>query len=111
MPTNINEVQKRDRVLLLAMSAVLLLVAAGLTNALYAQAAKPTIAIFSGSNATLQHSRELITSNKARGKYGLPLLKNRDGSPLRFDSLRPQRLAAPVTVYIEAFSAHPLESD
>jgi hypothetical protein len=30
---------------------------------------------------------------------------------MRFDVLRPQRLAAPVTVYIEQFSAHPLERD
>jgi hypothetical protein len=30
---------------------------------------------------------------------------------MRFDALRPQRLAAPVTVYIEQFSAHPLERD
>jgi hypothetical protein len=29
----------------------------------------------------------------------------------RFDVLRPQRLAAPVTVYVEQFSAHPLEAD
>jgi L-asparaginase len=36
---------------------------------------------------------------------------NADGSPLRFDVLRLQRLAAPVTVYIEQFSAHPLERD
>lgn len=28
-----------------------------------------------------------------------------------FDALRPQRLAAPVTVYVERFSAHPLEGD
>lgn len=34
-----------------------------------------------------------------------------DGSPARFDVLRPQRLAAPVTVYVEQFSAHPLETD
>jgi L-asparaginase/Glu-tRNA(Gln) amidotransferase subunit D len=27
------------------------------------------------------------------------------------DALRPQRLAAPVTVYVEQFSAHPLEAD
>ena len=31
--------------------------------------------------------------------------------PLRYDVLRPQRLAAPVTVYVEQFSAHPLEAD
>jgi len=30
---------------------------------------------------------------------------------LRHDALRPQRLAAPVKVYVEQFSAHPLESD
>ena len=30
---------------------------------------------------------------------------------MRFDVLRPQRLAAPVTVYVEQFSAHPLERD
>jgi hypothetical protein len=30
---------------------------------------------------------------------------------MRFDALRPQRLAAPVTLYIEQFSAHPLEGD
>jgi hypothetical protein len=81
------------------------------TMAIDAQVAKPKIAIFSGPNATIQHGLELITSNKAREKYGLPLLTDRQGRPLRFDSLRAQRLAAPVTVYIEAFSAHPLEQD
>jgi hypothetical protein len=30
---------------------------------------------------------------------------------MRFDVLRPQRLAAPVTVYVQQFSAHPLERD
>ncbi|MGH3070459.1 MAG: asparaginase domain-containing protein [Streptosporangiaceae bacterium] len=34
-----------------------------------------------------------------------------DGRPLAVDSLRLQRLAAPVIVYVEAFSAHPLEAD
>jgi hypothetical protein len=29
----------------------------------------------------------------------------------RFDALRPQRLAAPAKVYVEQFSAHPLEQD
>jgi L-asparaginase/Glu-tRNA(Gln) amidotransferase subunit D len=72
---------------------------------------KPCIAIFSGPTATIQNSEPLVTSNKAREKYELPLLKNSDGSPIRFDVLRPQRLAAPVTVYIEQFSAHPLERD
>ncbi len=30
---------------------------------------------------------------------------------MRYDALRPQRLAAKATVYVEQFSAHPLESD
>lgn len=72
---------------------------------------KPKIAVFSGPTATIQNSEPLVTSNKAREKYGLPLRRHADGSPMRFDALRPQRLAAPVTVYIEQFSAHPLERD
>jgi hypothetical protein len=73
--------------------------------------AKPRIAVFSGPTATIQNTEPLVTSNKARARYGLPLRTNADGSPVRFDVLRPQRLAAPVTVYIEQFSAHPLERD
>ena len=72
---------------------------------------RPKIAVFSGPTATIQNSEPLVTSNKARHKYGLPLRINPDGSPRRFDALRPQRLAAPVTVYVEQFSAHPLERD
>jgi hypothetical protein len=72
---------------------------------------KPRIAHLAGSNATIQNSPPLVTSNKARAKYDLPLLTNPDGSPARFDVLRAQRLAAPVTVYVEQFSAHPLERD
>jgi hypothetical protein len=72
---------------------------------------QPKIAVFSGPTATIQNSEPLVTSNKAREKYGLPLRTNPDGNPWRFDALRPQRLAAPVTVYIEQFSAHPLERD
>jgi hypothetical protein len=74
-------------------------------------AAKPRIAHFAGPNATIQNSPPLVTSNKARQKYGLPLKAGPDGSPLRFDVLRAQRLAAPVTLYVEQFSAHPLERD
>jgi hypothetical protein len=72
---------------------------------------KPRIAVFSGPTATIQNTEPLVTSNKAREKYGLPARSHADGSPIRFDVLRPQRLAAPVTVYIEQFSAHPLERD
>src|SRR6266487_4142369 len=73
--------------------------------------ARSCIAHFAGPNATILNSPPLVTSNKARGKYGLPLVTNPDGTPTRFDVLRPQRLAAPVTVYVEQFSAHPLERD
>ena len=72
---------------------------------------RPRIAHFAGPNATIQNSPPLVTSNKARKKYGLPPLANPDGTPARFDVLRPQLLAAPVTVYVEQFSAHPLERD
>jgi L-asparaginase len=72
---------------------------------------RPRIAHFAGPNATIQNSPPLITSNKARKKYGLPLLTHQGGTPARFDVLRPQRLAAPATVYVEQFSAHPLERD
>jgi L-asparaginase len=72
---------------------------------------KPRIAVFSGPTATIQNSEPLVTSNKAREKYGMPARNNSDGSPMRSDVLRAQRLAAPVTVYVEQFSAHPLEKD
>jgi len=72
---------------------------------------KPRIAYLSGANATISNSPPLVTSNKARALYGLPPKTNPDGSAPRFDVLRPQRLAAPATVYVEQFSAHPLEAD
>jgi L-asparaginase len=72
---------------------------------------KPRIAVFSGPTATIQNSEPLVTSNKAREKYGLALRTNPDATPMRFDVLRAQRLAAPVTVYIEQFTGHPLERD
>jgi hypothetical protein len=72
---------------------------------------RPRIAVFSGPTATIGNSPPLVTSNQARLRHGLAPLLNPDGSTPRYDVLRPQRLAAPVTVYIEAFSAHPLEAD
>jgi L-asparaginase len=69
------------------------------------------IAVFSGPTATIQNTVPLVTSNKAREKYGLPARAHEGGTPLRFDHLRPQRLAQPVTVYVDQFSAHPLERD
>src|SRR5918999_5221911 len=76
-----------------------------------AQSQRAKIAVFSGPTATIQNSEPLVTSNKAREKYGLPPRTQPDGTPFRFDVLRPQRLAAPVTVYVEQFRAHPLERD
>ena len=61
---------------------------------------KPKIAVFSGPTATIQNSEPLVTSNKARAQHGLPPRTNPDGSPMRFDGLRPQRLAATVKVYV-----------
>jgi len=72
--------------------------------------AKPRIAVFSGPTATIGNSPALITSNKARRKYGLPLMTDEEGR-LKPDVLRVQRLAAPAVIYIEAYSAHPLEID
>jgi L-asparaginase len=72
---------------------------------------KAKIAHLSGPTATIQNTPPLVTSNKARRKYGLPPRSNPDGSPQRFDVLRAQRLAKPATVYVDCFSAHPLESD
>jgi len=88
-----------------------LLLASSLPGVARSQQQKPKIAVFSGPTATIQNSPPLITSNKARSLRGLPLLTDPDGSPRRFDHLVPQRLAAPVEVLIEQFSAHPLEED
>jgi L-asparaginase len=69
------------------------------------------IAHLAGPTATIQNTPPLVTSNKARARHGLPLLEHADGTPAKFDVLRAQRLAAPVTIYVEQFSAHPLEAD
>jgi L-asparaginase len=75
-----------------------------------AMSAKPRIAVFSGPTSTIQNNEPLTTSNKAREQYGLPLKKDAEGDVL-MDWPRYQRLAAPVTVYVEMFTAHPLEAD
>ncbi len=72
---------------------------------------KTRIAHLAGPTATIQNTPPLVTSNKARRKYGLPPRKNPDGTVPVFDGLRAQRLAAPAKVYVEQFSAHPLEAD
>jgi hypothetical protein len=72
---------------------------------------KIRIAHLAGPTATIQNTPPLVTSNKARLRRGLAPLLASDGSALAFDPLRAQRLAAPVKVYVEQFSAHPLEAD
>src|SRR3981081_4788028 len=74
-------------------------------------AQKTRIAHLAGPNATIQNPPPMVASTQARAKHQLPVLPNPDGIPARFDVLRPQRLAAPVTAYVEQFSAHPLEAD
>ena len=71
----------------------------------------PGIAVFAGPTATVLNTDPPVTSKKAREKYGLPPLHDWFGRPVTTDTLYYQRLAAPVTVYVEQFSAHPLESD
>ncbi|MBX9842694.1 MAG: asparaginase domain-containing protein [Xanthobacteraceae bacterium] len=75
------------------------------------QSNKTRIAHLAGPTATIQNTPPLVTSNKARARHGLPLLKDVDDAPLKHDALRAQRLAAPAKVYVEQFSAHPLEAD
>jgi L-asparaginase len=72
---------------------------------------KIRIAHLAGPTATIQNTPPLVTSNKARRQHGLPTRQTPLGEPLRYDALRAQRLAAPATVYVEQFSAHPLERD
>lgn len=63
---------------------------------LHAGGGLPRIAVFSGPTATIQNTPPLLTS---------------EGSGGRRDTLRAQRLASPAVVYVEQFSAHPLEAD
>jgi hypothetical protein len=96
-----------------AAATALLCVAAALGGTLVTaqdRSTRPRIAVFSGPNATIQNDKPLVTSNKAREQHGLPLLRDGSGQPL-VDWPRYQRLAAPVTVYVEMFTAHPLEAD
>ncbi|MDA4111531.1 MAG: asparaginase domain-containing protein [Thaumarchaeota archaeon] len=65
---------------------------------------QPSIAIFSGPNATIANSPPLVTSNKSR-------LPGERKIPGRYDHLVPQLLYESVTVKIRKFTAHPLEKD
>jgi hypothetical protein len=93
---------------------ILLMVLTPLTllgSATTVAAERVRIAVFSGPRATIQSSPPLVTSNKARQKYGLPLIEQSEFNIVGFDHLVPQRLAKPVEVLIEAHTAHPLEKD
>lgn len=103
--SNVGRVERRSVGLLTSIMACSLVMASPAWSA-----DKPKIAIFSGPTATIQNNKPLITSNKAREQYGLPLRKDEYGQVIT-DWPRYQRLAAPVTVYIEQFTAHPLEAD
>ena len=72
---------------------------------------KLRIAHLSGPTATIQNSPSFVTSNKARMRHRLPPRADDEGKPLKYDALRAQRLAAPAKVFVEQFSAHPLEAD
>src|ERR1700749_937336 len=69
------------------------------------------IAHLAGPTATLQNTPPLVTSNKASERKRLPQFAGEGEERPGFDALRPQRLAAPAKVYVEQFSAHPLEAD
>lgn len=73
---------------------------------------RPKIAVFAGPTATVLNTlMGPRTSRKAREKYGLPPLRDWHGREVVQDQLTYQRLAAPVTVYVDQFSALPLDRD
>ncbi len=73
---------------------------------------RPRIAVFAGPTATVLNTlMGPRTSQKARKKYGLPPLRDWSGHEVVQDQLTFQRLAAPVTVYVDQFSALPLDRD
>ena len=72
----------------------------------------PNIAVFAGPTATVLNTLTgPRTSQKAREKFGLPPLRDWAGRVVLKDQLTYQRIAAPVTVYVEQFSALPLDRD
>ena len=64
----------------------------GMVSTLRATDAKPRIAVFSGPTATIQNNEPLVTSNKAREQYGLPVRHDAHGQVL-MDWPRVQRIA------------------
>ncbi len=72
----------------------------------------PRLAVFAGPTATVLNTLTgPRTSQKAREKFGLPPLRDWHGRTVVQDQLTFQRLAAPATVYVEQFSALPLDRD
>lgn len=69
-------------------------------------APRARIVVFSGPRATIQNSAALRTSQSVRRQRDLA-----GADETLPESLRAQRLAAPVTAFVEAYSAHPLERD
>jgi L-asparaginase len=65
-----------------------------------------SVAVVSGATATIANTPPLVTGDQARRRHGLPPAPYAGAA-----AVRPQRLAAPVRVQLEAFSAHPLERD
>ena len=87
-------------------------IGAAVLNAAPPPADLPAIAVFAGPTATVLNTLSgPRTSQKARDKFGLPPLKDWHGRTVQQDQLTFQRLAAPVTVYVEQFSALPLDRD
>ena len=70
----------------------------------------PLVAVVAGPTATILNQDPPVTSRLARKVHGLPPALDWHRRPVATDPLHFQRLAAPVTVYIEAHSAHPLEA-
>lgn len=93
-------------------SSFILIVASSFALLRAAEETLPRIAVFAGPTATVLNTLNgPRTSQKARGKYGLPPLRDWHGQAVVQDQLTFQRLAAPITVYVEQFSALPLDRD
>ena len=70
--------------------------------------ARVRVAHVSGPTATIQNTPPLVTASRTRTE-GAEAASGRGAGA--FDALRPQRLGRPAVVYVEQFSAHPLEAE
>lgn len=71
----------------------------------------PLVALIAGPTATVLNTDPVVTSQKVRTLHGLRPARDWFGREVQVDTLYFQKLAAPVTLYVEAGSAHPLESE